>query len=135
ILPAAWFTAILDVHPENHHRTPLPGVGAVVAHAGETPNIRGRFRLPGAALQIAGVAELAVQRRLELAARVAGFTAAHQAVEVGGLDADPSLLLRVLPVALDLIELIKAPEAGARRPNLTTAGALGDLDVRQQRAH
>src|SRR5262249_23318720 len=89
----------------------------------------------GAALQIACVTELAVQRRLELAVRSAGFTAAHQAVVVRGVQTAAFLLPVILPIALDLIELVEAPDARARRTNLAAACASGNIDARHQRSH
>src|SRR5262249_35301411 len=80
-----------------------------------------------AALLVVCIAEIAAQVRLELSRSGAGVTAAHQAIEVLGMERALHLLPRVLRIAWDVIEVIEAADAAARRADLAAAGAPADL--------
>src|SRR6185503_7908781 len=64
---------------------------------------------------LAGVAEVTVEDPV---------TAAGQTVEVLGEEAALAALARVLPVPLDVIELVEAPDAAAGGADLTAEGPL-----------
>src|SRR5262249_55117012 len=117
ILSGARLTTILDVDTERHRQGLLAASRAVRTHAGEAGEVGRSAERLWPANAVTGVAEVAGQPDRRRAGGSA-FTTTDQAVEVLGVEAALLLLAGVLPVTLDLIELIEAADAAARRADL-----------------
>src|SRR6185436_18816973 len=115
ILTGARLAAVLHLDPEGHVRRDL-AIPLEVAGAGEAGDVGRRLTRLGARVGIARVAELAVEHARPT---VQVVTAADEAVEVVRLEVALLLLALMHAVALDVIELVEAADAAARRADLS----------------
>src|SRR6185503_13538674 len=124
LLTAAGLAAVFHLDTEGDVRRDL-AIALEVAGAGEAGDVgrcRARF---GAGLGIARVAELPVEHPRPA---VQVTAAADEAVEVVRLEVALLLLALMHPVALDVVELVEAADAAARRADLAAvAGRESEL--------